>query len=128
MAALRAIIEVINERGSDAGFDLYDPEVEFYEDPRFPQAQVFRGREEVAGYFRRFTASFAHYRFEIEDLRDAGDERVMAVLRESARGKASGVDVERRSGWVFTFRNGKALRLEIYLDPGDALKAVGPVD
>src|SRR6266516_2499071 len=119
MAALRALIEVINECGSDAGFDLYDPEVEFYEDPRFPEAQVFRGRDEVAGYFRRFTDSFEHYRFELADLRGAGGERVVAVLRESARGKASGVDVERRSGWVFTFRDGKALRLEIYLDPVD---------
>jgi ketosteroid isomerase-like protein len=35
------------------------------------------------------------------------------------------VEVERRSGWVFTFRDGKALRVEIYLDPGDVLEAVG---
>ena len=123
--AVRGVIAVINERGPDASLDLLDPEVEFYEDPTFPESEVFRGRDEVVGNFRKFTESFEHYRFEIEDLRDAGGDRVMAVLREKARGKTSGVEVERRSGWVFTFRDGKALRVEIYLDPGDALEAVG---
>ena len=62
---------------------------------------------------------------EVEDLRDAGGNKVVAIFREKARGKASGAEVDRRSGWVFTFRDGKALRIEIYLDPGDAFKAAG---
>jgi ketosteroid isomerase-like protein len=123
--AFRGVVEAINERGPDAVLDLLDSEVEFYEDPKFPEAEVFRGRDEVVANFRKFTESFEYYRFEIEDLRDAGGHKVMAVLREKARGKTSGVEVERRSGWVFTFRDGRALRVEIYLDPGDALEAVG---
>jgi ketosteroid isomerase-like protein len=123
--ACRGVIEAINERGPDAVLDLLDPEVEFYEDPKFPEAEVFRGRDEVVRNFREFWASFEHVRFEIEDLRDAGGDKVMAVLCEKARGKASGVEVQRRSGWVITFRDGKALRFEIYLDPRDAFEAVG---
>ena len=55
-------------------------------------ATVYRGREEVVHNFREFTASFEYYRFEIEELRDAGGDKVTAVLREQARGKASGFD------------------------------------
>jgi ketosteroid isomerase-like protein len=123
--AFRGVIEAINERGPDAGFDLCDAEIEFREDPKFPEAQVYRGRDEVVRNFREFTASFEYYRFEIEDLRDAGGDKVMAVLREQARGKASGLNVDRRSGWVATFRDEKALSFEIYLDPTDALEAAG---
>src|SRR5690349_8140599 len=101
--AFRAVIETVNERGADAGLDLYDAEIEFREDPKFPEAQVYRGRDEIARNFREFTASFEYYRFEIEDVREAGGDRVMAVLREQARGKASGLEVDRRSGWVTTF-------------------------
>ncbi|MCW3056239.1 MAG: hypothetical protein JWO21_208 [Solirubrobacterales bacterium] len=61
------------------------------------------------GNFRRFTASLEHYRLEIADVRDAGDQKVMGVLREKARGKTSGVEVERRPGWMFC--DGKALRV-----------------
>jgi ketosteroid isomerase-like protein len=62
---------------------------------------------------------------EIEDLRDAGGDKVVAVLREQARGKASGLKVDRRSGWVATFRDGKVLSFEIHLDPPNALEAAG---
>jgi ketosteroid isomerase-like protein len=122
--ACRGVIEAINGRGAEAGFDLYDAEIEFREDPKFPEAKVYRGRDEVVRNFLEFTASFEYYRFEIEDLRDAGGDKVMAVLRERARGKASGLEVDRRSGWVFTFRDGKVLCAEIFLDPADALGAV----
>jgi ketosteroid isomerase-like protein len=123
--AFREVIKAFNERGADAGLDLLDAEIEFREDPKFPEAQVYRGRDEVVRNFREFAASFDYYRFEIEDLRDAGGDKVMAVLREQARGKASGLEVDRRSGWVVTFRDGRALRFEIFLDPADALEAVG---
>jgi ketosteroid isomerase-like protein len=123
--AFRGIIEAINERGADARLDLLDAEIEFREDPKFPEAQVYRGRDEVVRNFREFTASFEYYRFEIEDVRDAGADKVMAIMRERARGKASGLDVDRRSGFVTTFRDGKVLSFEIYLNPADALEAVG---
>src|SRR2546421_1187937 len=98
--AFRAVIEAVNGRGAEAGFDLYDAEIEFREDPKFPEAKVYRGRDEVVGNFREFAASFEYYRFEIEDLRDAGGDKVVAILRERARGKASGLEVDRRSGFV----------------------------
>ena len=123
--AFRNVITAINERGADAGLDLLDAEVEFREDPTFPEAQVYRGRDAVVRNFREFTASFDYYRFEIEDLRDASGDTVTAVLRERARGKASGLEVDRRSGWVATFRDGRVLRFEIFLDPAEALRAVG---
>jgi ketosteroid isomerase-like protein len=123
--AFRRVIEAINARGADAELELLDPEVEFHEDPTFPEAKVYRGRDELLRNFREFTESFEYYRFEIEDVRDAGDGKVIAVLREQARGRVSGVKVDRRSGWVSAFRDGRALSFEIYLDPADALKAVG---
>jgi ketosteroid isomerase-like protein len=121
--AFRAVIGAINERGADADLELLDREIEFREDPEFPGAQVYRGRDEVVRNFREFTASFDYYRFEIEDLRDAGEDKVVAVLHEQARGKASGLKVDRRSGWVTTFRDGKVLSFEIYLDPANAVEA-----
>jgi ketosteroid isomerase-like protein len=121
--AFRAVIGAINERGADADLELLDREIEFREDPEFPGAQVYRGRDEVVRNFREFTASFDYFRFEIEDLRDAGEDKVVAVLHEQARGKASGLKVDRRSGWVTTFRDGKVLSFEIYLDPANAVEA-----
>src|SRR5207237_2617964 len=86
--------------------------------------EVYRGRDAVLRQFRQFVASFSEYRIEIEDLFGA-DDKVAAVCHEIGRGKASGAPVDRRVGWIFTYRAGKLLRMEIYLDPADALEAVG---
>ena len=113
-----------NRGGVDAVIDFYDPEIEYCEDPKFPQAEVYRGRDAVVRQAREFFASFSEYRIEIEDLFDAND-KVVAVCHEIGRGKASGAPVDRRVGWIFTCRAGKLLRMEIYLDPADALEAAG---
>ena len=121
---MRRFVEDFNRRGVDAILDFSDPEIEYREDPKFPQAEVYRGRDAVVRQAREFFASFSEYRIEIEDLFGAND-KVVAVCHEIGRGKASGAPVDRRVGWIFTIRAGKLLRMEIYLDPADALEAVG---
>jgi ketosteroid isomerase-like protein len=120
----RRFVEDFNGGGVDALVDFYDPEIEYREDPKFPQAEVYRGRDAIVRQWREFYESFSEYRVEIEDLFGVGD-KVVGVLHEIGRGMASGAPVDRRTGWVFTFRAGKVLRMEIYLDPADALEAVG---
>ena len=120
----RRFVGAFNRRGVDALVDFCDPEVEYREDPKFPQAEVYRGRDAVMRQTRQFFESFSEYRIEIEDLFGA-DDKAVVVCHEIGRGKASGVPVDRRVGWIFTIRAGKLLRMEIYLDPADALEAVG---
>jgi ketosteroid isomerase-like protein len=51
--------------------------------------------------------------------------RVLAILREIGRGRASGLEVEGRWGYVITVRDGKIERVEAYRDPRAALDAAG---
>jgi ketosteroid isomerase-like protein len=51
--------------------------------------------------------------------------RVLAILREIGRGRASGLEVEGRWGYVVTVRDGKIERVEAYRDPRAALDAAG---
>ena len=61
---------------------------------------------------------------EPEEFIDAG-ERVVVLARLSARGRASGVALVRRDGMVWTVRGGKAVRLDYFNRPADALEAAG---
>jgi ketosteroid isomerase-like protein len=104
--------------------DLLDPEVEYREDPKFAQAAVYRGRDAVLRQWREFGSAFAEYRVEVEERFAAGD-KVVSICRESGRGAASGAPVDRVTGYVHTFRAGKVVRVEIFLDPADAIAAIG---
>lgn len=104
---------------------LWDEAVEFEEDPRFPEAKLYRGRDAVGEYFDSFKSSFERFDFDVEDIVDAGDDRVLMLVREWVRGIGSGADAQMESGWVLTVRDGKVVRVRPYLDRQEALQAVG---
>ena len=60
----------------------------------------------------------------MEALHDAGD-MVVAIVRQRGRSKTSGLPVDMAFGQVWTIRDGKSARMEMYADPAEALAAVG---
>jgi ketosteroid isomerase-like protein len=64
------------------------------------------------------------YHLEVERIHDLGD-RVVAVVREVARGRASGVEVDGRWGYVITVEEGLIVRIEAYRDAAQALQVGG---
>ena len=61
---------------------------------------------------------------ELEELLDGGDA-VMAVVHLRGRAKLSGVEAEMRTYFVFSFRDGKVVRVVEYLEREEALAAAG---
>ena len=57
-------------------------------------------------------------------MHDLGD-RVVAAVWEVARGRASGVEVDGRWGYVITVEEGLIVRIEAYRDAGQALRMAG---
>jgi ketosteroid isomerase-like protein len=88
------------------------------------EATVYRGHDGVREMLRDLYGAFGEIHFEISEIRDLGD-RLVAIGRSRARGKASGADVKSPIGFVATFKNGKAISIRNYLDPKEALEAVG---
>jgi len=110
-----------NFRGSRVGTNLLDPALEVY-DHDSPDLGVLRGH---AGFLRWIDDWDAmEWTLDPEEFIDAG-ERVVVLARLSARGRASGVSLVRRDGMVWTVRNGKAVRLDYFNNPGEALEAAG---
>jgi ketosteroid isomerase-like protein len=107
---------------------LIDPMIEVYPDPRsaWPGIEpMYLGHDGLGRYLRSIYDAFSEYRAEAEDVLDAG-EQVVTLAIERARGKQSGVPVNiRHTAHVWTMRDGKAVRLDVNWDRGEALKAVG---
>jgi ketosteroid isomerase-like protein len=101
----------------------FDPEVEIY-DHDIPDAGEYRGLEGVLRWQDDWDREWESWRWDPEEYIDAG-ERVVAVLRVYAKGRQSGVEVERLDGAVYTMRDGKCVRLDYYGSKEQALEAVG---
>jgi len=60
----------------------------------------------------------------LKSLHDAGD-KVVAFMRQRGTSKAAGMPVEMSFAQVFTIRDGKESRMEMYSDRDEALAANG---
>jgi ketosteroid isomerase-like protein len=123
------------ERGLEAGnrgdvdtlLEVLDPDVAWHNALLAlmgGEATVYRGHDGVREMIRDLYEAFDEFRIEISEIRDMGD-RVVAIGRTRARGKASGADVDTPIGFVAEFRNGKAISIRGHLDPREALEAAG---
>ncbi len=83
------------------------------------------GKAQVYSMLESLYETWEHYRLEPEGIRAVGEDQVVAVLLEVARGRASGIDVASRWGYLITFRDGQLARVEAYRNPDDALDAAG---
>jgi ketosteroid isomerase-like protein len=86
---------------------------------------TYRGREGFIEFMRLWTGEFEDWSIELEQVIDAGDDRVVATYRQTATGKASGVPVELHQGAVHELEGGRVIRIRHYPSPAEALEAAG---
>jgi ketosteroid isomerase-like protein len=115
------------DQGGEAFWDLVPPGVVFDFSRRLIDPVILRGRDQVRAFAERESETWegGNVGWEPKELIDAGD-KVLALIRTSGRGKASGVDVEAHVWNVWTFRDGKPVEWTYFgEDRAAALKAVG---
>jgi ketosteroid isomerase-like protein len=84
---------------------------------------VYRGPAEMRRYWDEWHSVW-EVMIDVSEIRDLGDT-VVAFASIRARGEASGIDLERPVAYVFEFDGGLARKVRAYLDPHQALEAVG---
>ena len=108
--------------------EAFDPEIELHPDPEATWVgvnTVYRGPEGLNEYMAAVYEAFEDYQPEIVELRDLGD-KVLTLAIEHGRGRGSGAAVEaNKTAHLWTMRDGKAVRLDLYLDRARAFADLG---
>lgn len=86
---------------------------------------TYRGREEFVEFMRVWTDDFEDWSIDMEQVIDAGNDRVVTVFRQTATGVGSGVPVELVQGAVNELEGGRLIRVRHYVTPAEALEAAG---
>ena len=125
---VRRMYEAWLGEGPRAFGALLDPETELHPDPDADWVgvdRVYRGPRGFGEYMQAVYEAFEDYRPEIQDFVDAGD-KVITLAVESGRGRASGAEVRVfRTAHVWTLRDGRPVRLDLYLDRRRAFEDAG---
>jgi ketosteroid isomerase-like protein len=100
-----------------------DPDIEWIEPPDSPESDTHRGAEGISFSTERWLAPFDAWRMEIADIREIREGKVLMSARQYGRGRGSSVEVE---AWIFhlwTVRDGRAVRMQMFLTEPEAVAA-----
>ena len=78
----------------------------------------------ACGAISEISDAWEDFREEKEQLINVGD-KVLALQTIAGRGRASGVEVRAPGALIWTIRDGRVARVEVFYDQTEALKAVG---
>jgi ketosteroid isomerase-like protein len=124
VAATRRFIEAYNEGDLDSLVALADPNIEWEVAPEHPAATTHRGIDAVREYHEDWRNTLHDLRIDLRSIAASGDT-VVTVCGVRGEGAESGADVEVEIAFLTTFDDGKAVRVEEFLDPAEALRALG---
>jgi ketosteroid isomerase-like protein len=115
------------ERGDYSSAEWAHPEVEFVTADG-PDPGQWKGLAATAEASRDFLSTWEDYRIEPAEYREIDERRVLVLVRVSARGKTSGLDLGQlrtRGAWLFHVHRGKVTQLVRYFDRDRALADLG---
>jgi ketosteroid isomerase-like protein len=90
----------------------------------WPEQQVYEGSEGAQTFLDDWTDAWDDWELEVDALHDGG-EKVVALLHQRGRSKATGMPVEMSLAQVWTLRDGKQMRMDMYSEQSEALEAAG---
>ena len=112
--------------GVDAMAEFWDPDINWRAaEGAIDDAGELHGHEAVRRYAQDWFDMFDDLSVVVEELVDAGDDRVVAVQRMTGRAKVSGIETEIRFSVVYTLRDGQIVQGREYMEKEQALEAVG---
>jgi ketosteroid isomerase-like protein len=86
----------------------------------------YRGHDGVRHALEDWADAFGDdWRLMVEDLVDAGDNRVLATFHLHLRGKGSGVPINQRIYTILTVRGGRITLIDDFANREDAVRAAG---
>ena len=117
VALVRAIYDAWSAGRSASAFIIDD--VEYVNPPDAVEPGVRVGRRA----FAEIRSTYDDVRIEPERYIDTSGDDVVVIARVTGRGRRSGLGINSQQGYIWTVRNGKAVRFRWFNRPDDAMAA-----
>jgi ketosteroid isomerase-like protein len=122
---VRSRFAAFNRRDLDGVLRNWSPDAVLdWSNSRGFEAGVYRGHSEIRAFWERFLSAFESVRIEILDLREVGKGRLVADNVAYLRGR-DGIEVQARSSFLITVRDGTTTSFTLYQTTQEALEAAG---
>ena len=121
---IRDQFQAVNQRDWERAMSHYADEVVLVVDSGFGlETGTFEGKEAVGEWFGQWFRTFdTDYRFEIDELREVGDE-LFIHTNHGGSGRLSGAVVHDETSYLYRVRDGKIVGAKLFGTREEALEA-----
>jgi ketosteroid isomerase-like protein len=121
---VRGYFQTFESGGVDAAAEFWHPDIEWRAVEGAPDdIGVIRGRDALRRYYQDWIDTLADLRAEVEEIVFEADDRVVAAVRNSGRGRASGAAAEGRYYVTCLVRGGRIVAGREYASREQAVEA-----
>jgi ketosteroid isomerase-like protein len=131
---VRELISAVNDRDVDR-YLAHCTESIRLETPWAAVEGVYEGPDAMRRFFSDLRDTLPDFKLVIERLEPVGSDRILALLRVSATGRASGISAgadalsatggDMPTATVYDLADGRVRRIRVFLDRAEAFEAVG---
>ena len=114
LAIVHDAVEAFQRGDVETVLGYMDPEMEVFSSPELANPVDAVGRDEWVAWMGRWLEVWEGYEIEALSIEAVGEHHVIVDMRQTAKGKGSGVDVELLVYTVFEIRDGIAKRYHLY--------------
>jgi ketosteroid isomerase-like protein len=126
VAVVRSADNAFSSGNVQTIFDLLHPEIEIYQSEGVPCGGKYKGHQEIGNFFEKLTETIES-RVEPDQFIDDEAGHVVAVGHTRGRVRATGREFDVPAVHVWTIREGKAVKVEAYIDTAEMRVALGLV-
>jgi ketosteroid isomerase-like protein len=123
VAVVRGMLDAFLRNDGETAIAAFDPDVE-WDGTNLPDGDISHGLDAVLAHVQRWAEMWETWEVELEDVTDAGEDRVITFFRERGRSKA-GLDVNERHSELYLVRGGKIVYRKGFSDADEVLVEVG---
>jgi ketosteroid isomerase-like protein len=122
-----AVVAALNARDFEALGEMpFHPDMELRSTLTAVEGgTTYHGIQGVRQWAQDLDSIFERFHTELIDVREVDDDRAIVIARVTGRARTSGAPFDERRTQIWTWRNGKMWRNEVFSDPREAFKAAG---
>lgn len=119
VAVVRGMWEAFIRNDPETALACFDPTIE-WDGSNLPDGVIARGLDAVLDHAARWADMWEGWEVDLEDVIDAGGDKVIAFIRERGRSKA-GLEMDEQHSELYIVRAGRIVYRKGFSDPQEAL-------
>ncbi len=111
---VRTGIDAFRRGDAEGVLDFMSPDVEIFLPAALPNSGTYRGHEGYQAWQADWLEAWDDFSIEVARLQPVGERHVVALMRQTGRGRGSGIPVDMKIAYVVEVSDGRAAAFHLY--------------